>query len=604
MGMTLNEIGQLNPAKAGKFQKMSGYDLDYRVVDKGHYKGKSTAEGETVYMFDVPADLGTTTKDISLILTYDFDMQRGKNTCFVAFTDDSGNEELVGGTYKSAYFIINTVAACILQDLKDHYAKGVEIDQLTFYAKQEGKGKDRSMNQRDKFYKLFLTKAFDVPYVKVDSDGLSKLDIPEGWYKQRFGSMTEAIMEAISFSPDFTEDEVDFIDDFADDVMDDNPEIDLSGQHFFDRLNDPRNFPDIEPTELEDFFERLAKKADQFREFLLKYKEVVVTDVKTNINIPFMKMANKAIAKTIMRHKNFRVGPTAQMTIAEVGEGTAEPFDHKRSKQQNDREQFTWVIWGEVDGEDLEMFLTGDYETVAGQGYWTINFGVKGKSMSTVVNGGNDFLYRMMATVKAILLEEIQRRNIKMIFFEPSEKDPGSGTGSDPRRAKLYMKYLEKSLPNASLNTELSDPAEGAYFINIGKEKTPFKLKDLFKEIDAGTQTQGTNEKELIQFERHLRQKYSDVLDRVYMFVEDDGNRIELNMIKILPEAQGQGHASKIMGEIVRWAKSKNVSVSLTPSDTFGSDPERLRQFYSRFGFEKNTDRSIDDEMIMREEDE
>jgi hypothetical protein len=41
-------------------------------------------------------------------------------------------------------------------------------------------------------------------------------------------------------------------------------------------------------------------------DFLDKYKEVVAVDDRTNINIPFMKQTNKAIAKTIMRKKDFK----------------------------------------------------------------------------------------------------------------------------------------------------------------------------------------------------------------------------------------------------------------------------------------------------------
>ena len=128
-------------------------------------------------------------------------------------------------------------------------------------------------------------------------------DIPE--VDKIWDILTDVVEERISFKPEFDETEVEFIEDFADDKMQPDVDIDLSGQHFFDRLNDPRNYPDIEPHELEDFFEKLADKKNEFIEFLKKYKEVVAKDKETNINIPFMKIANKAIAKTIMRKKNF-----------------------------------------------------------------------------------------------------------------------------------------------------------------------------------------------------------------------------------------------------------------------------------------------------------
>ena len=34
--------------------------------------------------------------------------------------------------------------------------------------------------------------------------------------------------------------------------------------------------------------------------------QVVASDDRTNINIPFMKQANKVIAKTVMRKKDFK----------------------------------------------------------------------------------------------------------------------------------------------------------------------------------------------------------------------------------------------------------------------------------------------------------
>ena len=95
------------------------------------------------------------------------------------------------------------------------------------------------------------------------------------------------------------------IDTFADKQL--NPlDIVLTGRHFFDRLNDPRNGKEISNAELIGFFKRLSKKKKEFVEFLQNYNTLVAADDKTNINIPFMKQSNKAIAKTIMRKKDFK----------------------------------------------------------------------------------------------------------------------------------------------------------------------------------------------------------------------------------------------------------------------------------------------------------
>ena len=129
-------------------------------------------------------------------------------------------------------------------------------------------------------------------------------DIPE--IDEIWNLLSDVIAERINFTPDFiTKGDVKFVDDMADRKL--APiEVDLSGRHFFDRLNDPRNSPDISIEELEDFFDKLSDEKEAFIQFLQQYKDIVVKDTETNINIPFMKMANKAIAKTVMRKKNFQ----------------------------------------------------------------------------------------------------------------------------------------------------------------------------------------------------------------------------------------------------------------------------------------------------------
>lgn len=95
------------------------------------------------------------------------------------------------------------------------------------------------------------------------------------------------------------------IDKFADKKL--NPvDVVITDKHFFDRLNDPRNDKEISSAELIGFFKRLAKKKKEFLDFLDRYKQVVASDDRTNINIPFMKQANKVIAKTVMRKKDFK----------------------------------------------------------------------------------------------------------------------------------------------------------------------------------------------------------------------------------------------------------------------------------------------------------
>jgi len=76
--------------------------------------------------------------------------------------------------------------------------------------------------------------------------------------------------------------------------------------HFFQRLNDPRNGAEITQSDLIGFFKRLSANKPKFLEFMKKYQEFVVSDKKTSLNIPFIQRANKLIAKTIMRKKDFK----------------------------------------------------------------------------------------------------------------------------------------------------------------------------------------------------------------------------------------------------------------------------------------------------------
>ncbi len=101
-------------------------------------------------------------------------------------------------------------------------------------------------------------------------------------------------------------------------------ELGKETDHFFQRLNDPRNGKEISPAELTGFFKRLAKNKKKFLEFIKQYNEFVVKDKRTGINIPFMVKANKLIAKTIMRKDDFKSSTpvyTTENKLTEISKG-------------------------------------------------------------------------------------------------------------------------------------------------------------------------------------------------------------------------------------------------------------------------------------------
>jgi hypothetical protein len=114
-----------------------------------------------------------------------------------------------------------------------------------------------------------------------------------------------------------TQSNLDSVERYADRELD-PADIEFSN-HFFDRVNDTRNGKEISEPELTGFFKRLGRHKKQFIDFLDKYNQIVVKDDRSNINIPFVKMANKVIAKTVMRKGDFQ---TSSPTIVnEITQG-------------------------------------------------------------------------------------------------------------------------------------------------------------------------------------------------------------------------------------------------------------------------------------------
>src|SRR5210317_746461 len=109
------------------------------------------------------------------------------------------------------------------------------------------------------------------------------------------------------------------IDKYADKQL--NPvDVVLTDKHFFDRLTDPRNKKPISSAELIGFFKRLGKKKKEFVNFLNLYGQIVAKDNRSKINIPFMKQANKVIAKTIMRKDDFKT-PDPEYKFEQLAQG-------------------------------------------------------------------------------------------------------------------------------------------------------------------------------------------------------------------------------------------------------------------------------------------
>jgi len=97
-------------------------------------------------------------------------------------------------------------------------------------------------------------------------------------------------------------------------------DVDITGKHFVDRINDPRNGKQVSIGELKDVFKKV------FMQYGTKIKELddldqgVLVDLATQLNIPFVlrhdsrKDMDSIAAKTVMRKPNFHT-PDTKFTV-------------------------------------------------------------------------------------------------------------------------------------------------------------------------------------------------------------------------------------------------------------------------------------------------
>ena len=108
---------------------------------------------------------------------------------------------------------------------------------------------------------------------------------------------------------DFTQRDVSDLEKFADRILKKyNIDVEFT-RHFVDRLNDPRNSPEIKVAELQRFFKKIQKnKGKNIRNN--PAVEAVLKDMSTNLNLPVVIKTKGdefvVTNKTIMRKKDFK----------------------------------------------------------------------------------------------------------------------------------------------------------------------------------------------------------------------------------------------------------------------------------------------------------
>ncbi len=109
-----------------------------------------------------------------------------------------------------------------------------------------------------------------------------------------------------------TKEELKEVEDFADQLFEELG-IDIAfTNHFYERLNDPRNGKQITEEELKEMFQdTFLKIGDNLLEMKIN-TEAVINDVSSRLNIPFVLVYDKKnhevdlVSKTIMRKSDFK----------------------------------------------------------------------------------------------------------------------------------------------------------------------------------------------------------------------------------------------------------------------------------------------------------
>lgn len=103
------------------------------------------------------------------------------------------------------------------------------------------------------------------------------------------------------------------------------------------------------------------------------------------------------------------------------------------------------------------------------------------------------------------------------------------------------------------------------------------------------TKTMNTiNQNILNDFSLNLKKnKYKNKLqDLILEYCTDiKGEYIYLVKIRIKKSIRNSGYGSLILSELINFANTHNVRIILYPSDTLGSDINRLHEFYIKHGF-------------------
>jgi len=318
---SIENLAFKNLRNTGYIEKLLNYKTEImdkvlsikEVFDKPVDAYPFNESGEGTYMFT--SDSG------NQYVVYLDAVSENRITVDFGIADETGDVDYPETNRGELFKIMSTIIAIT----KDYIKLHPNIEVISWSSVAKTGEKKIGDTQRDKIYKMMLIKQGGIKDTDI------KMINGEYWaYLKGYNPLFEKMSSTTEFPEPFTYEDLIDIDKYADDAL--NPiDVNLdpkSNGHFLDRAIERG----ITKDELKDFFARLGLKKDSLKYFFTKAKEkgdndVVATDKKTNISIPFEdttssvkdRMANriKSIgAKTVHKKSNFHT-PNVRLTFAE-----------------------------------------------------------------------------------------------------------------------------------------------------------------------------------------------------------------------------------------------------------------------------------------------
>jgi predicted GNAT family N-acyltransferase len=190
-------------------------------------------------------------------------------------------------------------------------------------------------------------------------------------------------------------------------------------------------------------------------------------------------------------------------------------------------------------------------------------------------------------------VKELERERNKL--FSKALKMMPNSPAQLKVRAELdkITAQLEK-LKNEPIDEDLTLPINVGDTVLMGRFKNKkVKVKDI-GEDEHGMPT--INGKKAATFRTLPKDKLkenieSSLIDRydVELDLYEQPDYIELSKIIVPEDLRGLGIGTKVMEDLIKYAKDNNKDIFTTPSNAFGGNKSKLEQFYKSFGFKPNS---------------